>query len=238
MHREVGAHRRAGELEVRLVDQDERVGGVEELCEELLVRELAGGVVRAGHDDVVDVALADALKHRLLVDRVIGEARNVDDLGAREARVGRVHRERRRQVQELASRPAPGERDVEQKLVAAVAQKHLVAVEPVRFGDHVAQIVGQWIGVTVQRNLANGADNLLADLSLHVARVLVRGKICPRRKVLRVVGHKPLELRGGLSHAIQRSHLHRLRSVCQRARCSAARRTSRAPTGPRGERSS
>ena len=235
MLRQVGAHRAARELEVRLVDHHERVGGVEQAQDETFIGQIARGVVRAGDDDVVDVAARHAGQHRLLVDGVIGAAWDVDHLGVGELGVVLVHRERGRHVEELAPRPTPGKRYVEQQLVAAVAHEHAIAVKAVGLGDHVAQLVGQGVGIAVEGHLVDFALDLVADLGLHVARVLVGRQVRARREVLRVVGRDVGKLRGGCSDAI---HRHRPNHRCRRSPPGpyAARRCGHAPTGPRDGR--
>ena len=193
---QVRAHRAARKLEVRLVHHHQRIGGVKQTQDEALVGQIARGVVRAGDDDVVDVALRHARKHRFLVDGVVGAARHVHHLSVRELGIVLIHGKRRRHVQELAPRPAPGKRDVEQQLVAAVAHKHLVSVKAVCLGDHVAQLVGKRIGVAVERHLVDLALYLVAHLGFHVRGVLVGRQVRARRKVLRVVGRDVGQLRG------------------------------------------
>ena len=235
MLRQVGAHRAARELEVRLVDHDERVGCVEQAQDEALVGQVARGVVRTGDDNVIDVAARHAGQHRLLVDGVIVAARDVDHLGVGELGIVLVHRERGRHVEELAPRPAPGQRRVEQQLVAAVAHEHAIAVKAVGLGDHVAQLVGQGVGIAVEGHLVDLALDLVANLGLHIAGVLVCRQVRARRKVLRVVGRDVCQLRGGCANAIHRSRPSRRYRRSPRAPC-AARRCGRAPTGPRDGR--
>ena len=235
MLRQIRAHGAARELEVGLVNHDERVGGVEQLQDEAVVGQVARGVVRAGDDHVIDVALGHARKHRLLVDGVVGPTRHVHHLGVRQLRVVLVHRKRRRHVEELAPRAAVGQRDVEQQLIAAVAQKHLVAVKPVGCGYHVTQLVGQRVGIAVEGDLVQLALHFLANFRSDVGRVLVRRKIRLGRQVLRVVGRDVGQLRGRCANAI---HPHPPSRRCCRfppGSC-AARRCGRAPTGPRGGR--
>ena len=235
MLRQVGAHRAARELEVRLVDHDKRVGGIEQAQDEALVGQVARGVVRAGDDDIVDIAASHAGQHRLLVDGVIGAALDVDHLGVGELGVVLVHRERGRHVEELAPRSAPCQRRVEQQLVAAVAHEHAIAVKAVGLGDHVAQLVGQGVGIAVEGHLVDFALDLVADLGLHVARVLVGRQVRARREVLRVVGRDVGQLRGGCANAIHRRRPNRRCRRSPPGPC-AARRCERVPTGPRDGR--
>ena len=145
------------------------------------------GVVRARHDDEIDVALPHALKHRRfdLEWRESGPTRHIHAAGVRGAcaLARRVHREGRGQVQEAAPRAAPSEGHIEQKLVAAVAQKDIGAVEPVGLGDEVAQAVGQRIGIAVQGHLGNAARDGGAHLGVHVARILVGRQVRLGRQV-------------------------------------------------------
>ena len=248
---QVGAHRLARELEVRLVHHDERVGGVEQPADERFACQLARGVVRARDHEIIDAALGDAREHGLLVDGEVGAPRHVRHRRVREARVGVVHRERGRQVEERAPRTSPRERQVEQQLVAAVAHEHLVAVEPVRLGDHVAQVVGQRVRIAVQGHALHLAHDLVAHLLLHVMRVLVRREDGLGGQVLRIVGLEPCELRGRAAHAThRRPRFPRRRHPRprpwgrppRRTRCpcaagsGASPRSWRGPTGPRGAR--
>ena len=203
--RQQRAHRGARELEVGLVHQHERIGGVEQLFDERRGRPLARGVVRARHDDEIDVALPHALKHRRFVDGEVGPTRHIHAAGVREPCVGRVHREGRGQVQEAAPRAAPSEGHIEQKLVAAVAQKDIGAVEPVGLGDEIAQAVGQRIGIAVQRHLGNATRNGGAHLGVHVARILVGRQVRLGRQVLRIVGNESLKLGRRRANLIHRA---------------------------------
>ena len=78
----------------------------------------------------------------------------LDDLGAGDLRVDAVHRERRRHVEELAARAAPREQQVEDELVAAVADEHVLGLEAVRLGDEAPQLVRGRIGIAVEREVA------------------------------------------------------------------------------------
>jgi len=196
------AHREAAELEVGLVDHDERVGRVEDALHLAAREQVARGVVGARYDREVDVALRQALAHGVNVNGVVAAARHLHHLGVREERVVRVDRERRRHVEELAAGAAPRQREVEQQLVAAVAQEHLVAVEAVGFCDLVAQVVGQRVRVAVEADLAHGVLDLAADLEVHVARVLVGRDHDLGRDVFRIVRLYALKLRRGGSHLL------------------------------------
>ena len=247
MLRQIRAHRLARELEVSLVHHHERIGGVEQPEDERLAGKLPRGVVRAGHHQVVDTALGDARQHGLLVDGEVGAARHVHHRRVREAGVRVVHRERGRQVEERAPRPAPRQRQVEQELVAPVAHQHLVAVEPVRFGDHVAQVVGQRVRVAVEGQALHLAHDVAADLVVDVVRVLVRREDGGDGQILRIVGHHARQLGRGRAHATHRHPRLRPRGPLRRrprshTRCPcragscASPRSWRAPTGPRGAR--
>ena len=249
MLRQIRPHGPARELEVRLVHHHERVGGVKHAQHELLARERARGVVRTRDDKVVHIALGQAREHGLLVDGEVRTARHACHGSAGEARIRLVHRERRRQVQKRAPRPAPRERHVEQKLVAAVAYEHLLAGQAVGLGDKVAQVVRQRVGIAVERHARHLAHDLAAQLLPHVARVLVRGEQRASRQVFRVVRLKPRQLRRRWPDATHRRRLSRALRLRQTrppppprrrrprpAGSCASRRSWSAPIGPRGGR--
>ena len=56
-----------------------RVGGLEQVDEERLVGQPAGGVVGVGDDHDVDVALRHPLEHRVLIDREVVQPRDAHD---------------------------------------------------------------------------------------------------------------------------------------------------------------
>ena len=65
---------------------------------------------------------------------------------ARQSRVGGVHRNVGGMLRNVLP-DLPGKRQVEQKLIPAVADQHAFALEPVRLGDDVAQLVGERVGI-------------------------------------------------------------------------------------------
>ena len=238
MARHVRPHGVARELEVRLVDEHERVGGVEQVDQERLGLQVAGRVVRVRDHDDVDVAFLQAREHRLLVDReVLGPPRDLHDLGAGHARVEPVHRERRRHVEQLAARSAPREHQVEDQLVAAVAHEHVAGVQTVGVGDVGPQRTGHRVRVAVERELGqprgDGGDHLVGQ----VQRVLVGRQVGLDLRLLGLVGHEVGELRARRAQSRHVSSPRRRSRRPLRSRGAAPPRR-RGPTDPPRTRSS
>ena len=183
-----------GKLAVGLIDQHERVARVQDAPDVVDAGRHAGRVVGAREHDDVDIACGKALDRLVDVDvEVVADAWAVDDLGARELGVRLVDREGRREVEHLAARSAPGDHDVVEQLVAAVAAQHVLHLHaPVR-RDRPAQAVGERIGVAIERELPDTRENRVLDLGRDVKRALVGRDEDVCLHVLGIVGNHALQ---------------------------------------------
>ena len=202
------AHQRrdglAGELAIRLVHHDQRIGAFQNADQKVAACHRSRGVVGAGDDGEVDIARGKAVDNGLLVDGVVIPAGHIHHVRAGQIGVGLVHGEGGRDIEHLAPGTAPGKRQVEQELVAAVTHEHVIAIQSLHLGDRIAQVIGQGIGIAVEiqagQAIQHGLQHRLGD----ALRILVRRKHHAGGNVLGVVRDKPVQQRIRSAHLIHR----------------------------------
>ena len=187
-----------GELEVRLVDDDDAVARLVHRLDDVEPERGARRIIRRAQEDHIGRGIGDLGCRVFGVDRVAGRSGSRDPLGTGAAGEQRVHGVCGRESEGGATGPREGLKDVLQHLVRAVRGPDLVAREAVAeivreaFAQRGELAVG--VPVDVAQRESDRVEDVVGDLGGNRMRVLVDVEGDRKRCLRGTVGLLPPEI--------------------------------------------